>query len=525
MTSRLRTPLALVGFALILAATYLAPHQVEAPRVSEPGVSRSIVVFDPESSLSVADQEALISRFGQPIKPLPFVQAWAAMLSVSARGQIESEPAVRYVEDDGKSYAYQSPLAWSINRIGAERVWGGAVGASQPSPRSNAGAGVNVAVIDSGIDVDHPDLRDNYRGGKDFVRGDDVPDDEYGHGTHVAGIIAAEGKASVIGVAPRVNLYALKVLDEHGAGWYSDIIDALGWSVDHGMQVVNISHGGKYNSRALRRAVDKAYRAGVLIIASAGNEGSPEVIYPAGYENAIAVSAVNLDDKLASFSNYGPRIELSAPGVLIPSTMPTYQVTLNNQPFSASRSYALLSGTSMAAPHVTGTAALIIASGVKGNENVRKRLRTTVEDLGKPGRDDQFGFGLINAAAAAGIAPAPTRPGSPTGSMHVSKIETTTGIRVTQSNRYVWALATITIVDEKGEAVEGVTVDGHWELATADAHFDTTNHYGQARIQSAPLKNPEDGTTYKFVVDSAAKDGWTWMDKPGEKSATIAVGT
>lgn len=484
---------------------------------------RTIAVFDPEVLPDERGQEALLEKFGTPLKPLPIINGWVALLTPASKALLAQSPEIRYIEDDARTYAYQYNLPWSVDRIGAERVWGGAKGATRVLPGANAGAGVDVAVIDSGIDINHPDLRDNYRGGKDFVRNDDVPEDEYGHGTHVAGVIAAEGNSGgVIGVAPKANIWALKVLDNTGAGWYSDIIDALGWAVAKGMKVVNISHGGTYPSRALRRATEKAYSAGVLLVASAGNEGSSRIIYPARYDNVIAVSAVNLDDNLASFSNFGDKIELGAPGVLIPSTMPTYRVTLNQQPFSALRNYTLLSGTSMAAPHVTGTAALIIASGITSNVNVRKKLRTTAEDLGAPGKDTQFGYGLINAAAAVGVTPPP--PPTPSkGTMYVGKIELATGIRATRGSAYVRALATVTILDENGVPVEGATVDGHWESATTDSRFGTTGADGRVRIQSAAVKNPPNGTTFTFVIDDVSKEGWTWADSPGEKGTSIAL--
>ncbi|MGQ9477925.1 MAG: S8 family peptidase [Candidatus Bipolaricaulia bacterium] len=256
----------------------------------------------------------------------------------------------------------------------------------RPDSQGYEGEGVRVALLDSGLDPDHPDLRANYRGGYDFVNGDPEPWDDNGHGTEVAGVLAAaEDGSGLVGVAPRAELYAVKVLGGNAHGAISDVVKGLEWAVQHGMDVVNMSLGTPEDSRALREAVRAAFEAGLVLVAPAGNE-SGAVLFPAAYPEVIAVSATTKADRLAPFSNFGPEVDLAAPGEEIPTT------------YLKGR-YSLVSGTSFAAPHVAGTAALLISSGVRDNREVRARLEQSAEELVGLSREEQ-GFGLVDAAAA-----------------------------------------------------------------------------------------------------------------------------
>ncbi|MGQ9734311.1 MAG: S8 family peptidase [Candidatus Bipolaricaulia bacterium] len=256
----------------------------------------------------------------------------------------------------------------------------------RPDSQGYEGEGVRVALLDSGLDPDHPDLRANYRGGYDFVNGDPEPWDDNGHGTEVAGVLAAaEDGSGLVGVAPRAELYAVKVLGGNAHGAISDVVKGLEWAVQHGMDVVNMSLGTPEDSRALREAVRAAFEAGLVLVAPAGNE-SGAVLFPAAYPEVIAVSATTKADRLAPFSNFGPEVDLVAPGEEIPTT------------YLKGR-YSLVSGTSFAAPHVAGTAALLISSGVRDNREVRARLEQSAEELVGLSREEQ-GFGLVDAAAA-----------------------------------------------------------------------------------------------------------------------------
>ena len=306
------------------------------------------------------------------------------------------------------SVAVTETLPWGIERIGAPQVWLGVAG--QPG---NLGTGVAVAILDTGIDYTHPDLADNYVSGYDFVNDDYDPLDDNGHGTHVAGTIAARDDGpnsgganttgiSVVGVGPEIALYAVKILSREGSGNTSDAVAALDIAARYGMQVVNMSFGSPFSSKTMKSACGRAYAAGIVLVAAAGNEAAPWLDAPARYPSVISVGATNSLDQRASFSNTSRNLELCAPGVAVLSTMPTYTVRLNQWPYGYQMHYDYLDGTSMAAPHVAGTAALVIAAHPDwSNSQVRSQLRSTATDLGASGRDSYFGYGLVNAAAAA----------------------------------------------------------------------------------------------------------------------------
>ena len=211
-------------------------------------------------------------------------------------------------------------------------------------------------------------------------------DDDNGHGTHVAGTIAAvDNTVGVVGVAPQASLLAAKVLNRQGSGYLSDVIAGIDYCVQNGAKVVSMSLGSSSDVQALHNAVDAAYADGVLLVAAAGNDYGGAVSYPAAYDSVVAVSATDSNNNLASFSNVGPEVELAAPGV---SILSTYK----------DGGYATLSGTSMATPHVSGVAALAIqANPLMSNVEVRALLQNTADDLGAVGKDNLFGYGLVDA--------------------------------------------------------------------------------------------------------------------------------
>ncbi len=263
--------------------------------------------------------------------------------------------------------------------------------------RYSLGAGVRVAVVDTGIAMRHNDLR--VRGGVSFVPGVGSWNDDQGHGTHVAGTIAALANGrGVIGVAPRASLYAVKVLDRAGRGRTSWILNGLAWCLRRRMHVVNLSlgspattHDPSNYSRAYEAAGGRLRRAGILPVAAAGNSGRtsrPFVGNPARCPSFMAVSAVDCARRRAAFSSYGPQVEICAPGVDVWSTYPP-------------NGYRKLNGTSMACPHVAGVAALVKQRRPTWSGSaIRVHLMRTAIDLGSPGRDPLFGYGQVNAYRA-----------------------------------------------------------------------------------------------------------------------------
>ena len=234
---------------------------------------------------------------------------------------------------------------WGINRVHAPAAW-----------PITEGMGVKVAVIDTGIDASHPDLSGSVDGGYSAITKTENPadyQDDNGHGTHVSGTIAGhrDGKG-IVGVAPRARLYAVKVLDADGWGSLSDVIDGIVWAAMKRMDVANISLGTSVDSEALKRAVSFARGAGVVIVAAAGNS-SGTVSFPGAYEDTIAVTASDSADNLADFSSRGPEVDFIAPGLDVLSA-------------KMGGGFISYSGTSMAAPHVAGLAALVVSQGYVG---------------------------------------------------------------------------------------------------------------------------------------------------------------
>jgi len=353
---------------------------------AQPEMAKVLIAFDKTPG---NDEQALVHQFGGKVKySYHLVPAIAAEVPEPAVEGLLHNPHVVSVELDGqKEIDYgEIDISWGVNRIGA----------GDAHVNGNMGTNVRIAVLDTGIDYTHFELDINYAGGYDFVNGDSDPMDDNGHGTHCAGIIAAEyNEEGVVGVAPEASIYAIKVLNENGIGYDSDIIAGIEWAVDNDIQITSNSYGGGGHSSLLELAFDNAYEAGILSIAAAGNNGQGEdnVSYPARYGSLIAVSATDKDDDIARFSSRGPSVELSAPGWFIYSTI------LDN-------AFAKKSGTSMSCPHVAGTATLILSAHPDwSNQEVRDWLCENAEDLGNPGRDNNYGYGLVNASAISGSQP------------------------------------------------------------------------------------------------------------------------
>ncbi|MDD5773692.1 MAG: S8 family peptidase [bacterium] len=351
---------------------------------------RKIVVFKKGFSDTLKQTKLVEGLKGIKIKNLKLINAMAVELSSSAEKEVLKRPEVERIDEDiiiytsGKPSKPPSPqpaevLPWGVDRINAEMTWS-----------ITTGSGIKVAIVDTGIFLNHPDLVNNIKGNVNTINPAKGGNDDNGHGTHVAGIVAAmDNSFGVIGVGPNISLYAVKVLGKNGTGWLSDIIEGLDWCINNGINVVNMSLGSSGGNQSYHDAIIRAYQARIVLVAASGNEGGP-VSYPAVYPEVIAVAATDGSDNIASWSNRGPEVDLAAPGVNIYST---YKDGF----------YKTLSGTSMASPHVAGAAALVLTSPVGAYDanlngkwdplEVMNKLKDNAENLGFS--TDLQGAGLV----------------------------------------------------------------------------------------------------------------------------------
>jgi subtilisin family serine protease len=254
---------------------------------------------------------------------------------------------------------------------------------------------IKIAILDSGILASHPEFVGRVLPGYDFVNNDSDPNDDYGHGTHVAGIAAAGANNGVgmLGVCPRCSIIPVKVLDQYNQGTWGNVAAGILFAVDAGANVINLSLGGQSTIQAVEDAIRYATQQNVLVVAAVGNGRSDVPFYPAAMAEVVGVAATRNDDTRWSLSNYGSFVEISAPGYAVYSTYHD----LNN----AYHGYNYMSGTSMAAPHVAGLAGLLFSQNPGLTvEALRTLMRTTAVDLGDPGWDGYFGHGRIDAFAA-----------------------------------------------------------------------------------------------------------------------------
>ncbi len=261
--------------------------------------------------------------------------------------------------------------------------------------KQSRGRGIKVAVMDTGIDAAHPDLVDAIDAARDFTESAAGPADRHGHGTHVAGTIAARDNGSgVIGVAPECRLIVAKVLGDDGAGSARGVAAGIDWACAEGADILSMSFGSPMADAQIKAAVDRAVERGKFVICAAGNDGRGDSVnFPARWPDTIAVAAVDRNSRVAPFSSRGPEVDIAAPGEDVLSSY-------------LHGGYARLSGTSMATPFVSGVVALMLAkhraeggaTPVRNCTELREHLRRTARDAGPAGHDPNYGWGLIDPA-------------------------------------------------------------------------------------------------------------------------------
>lgn len=441
MSRRARNTVAVLVAALTAAtagcglggASSVSPttHQMSSAGNAPAGTySTRRVLVSFKAGQAAAGKESLKTRLGMRlVQDMPQLGLSVLALPVSAKREsalaaIAAQPSVASLEADVRiraSYRPQDPDSslgafsglYGGFRSSLYRAWDATLG----DPR------VVVAVVDTGVDVTHPDLRDRVVMGKNFVtqleedQDDgttklvDLPDkgpmDDNGHGTHVAGIIAAsEDLRGITGMAPRCRIMPVKSLAHNESGFSSDVASGVVWAVDHGAHVINMSLGAYGGSKALEKAVAYALSRNVTVVAAMGNDrADPDAgygqspSYPAALSGVIAVGATDGDDKNAYFSNAGRWISVAAPGDGILSTTPTYPVH-----GLVAQDYDEMSGTSMATPFVAGLCALMLSltPGLTPQQ-LKTRLEASADDVGVPGFDTATGHGRINPVRALGM--------------------------------------------------------------------------------------------------------------------------
>jgi len=336
--------------------------------------------------------EASIPELGVQVVSVPHHERFSKSQAYRSHSKVRCvEPDyVAGVVDVPNDPYFDNDHQWGMFKVKAAEAWDITHGSSN----------ICVAILDTGIDSSHPDLGAKVLAKKNFSSSS-TAEPVNDHGTHVAGIAAAitDNGVGVAGLGYNSSLMNVKVLDDDGTGYYSWIAQGIVWATDNGADVINLSLGGSSFSSTLEQAVDYAWNHGVVVVAAAGNDGSSGHIYPAYYDNCIAVAATDASDNLASWSNYGSWVDVAAPGS-------AYSTKTDGQ-------YGYMAGTSMASPHVAGLAGLVfpVASDSNGNGRLNDEVRSRIED----GSDDvgiNVAHGRINAYGAVQGSSSPPSPPS-----------------------------------------------------------------------------------------------------------------
>jgi subtilisin family serine protease/putative cell wall-binding protein len=319
--------------------------------------------------------------------------------------QLSKDPAVAWAEPDYvmqvEAIAVNDPLSskqYSLDRMRVRDAWS-----------VTKGGTALIGVVDTGVQFNHPDLAGRLVAGYDFVNGDSNATDDNGHGTWVSGILAGNPNngVGVAGITWTNKVLPVKVMDATGHGYSSNVAEGIDYAVSRGAKIINMSIGGFEYSYAVKGAVDRAWAAGAVIVAAAGNYRTSQPSYPAAYDHVISVSATQADDEFTNWSNYGGTLDVSAPGAAVTTANCTVSPCIH----STWGAYIDISGTSFSTPNTAGVVALIMARYPSyTNQQVVDRLLSTTDDLGFRGWDDRYGRGRVNAYRAVGGSPAAIAP-------------------------------------------------------------------------------------------------------------------
>ena len=413
---------------------------------------------------------------------------------------LQKNPKVKYAEKNFIVQALTNDSYWSyqwdMRIIDADVAWQTQTG--DPS--------VIVAVVDTGVNYNHPDLAPRVTKGYDYAYDDEDPMDGNGHGTHVAGTVGAtiNNNRGVAGLA-QVEIYAVKVLDDTGSGFISDVANGIMDAAAYGADVINLSLGCYCPSQTLEEAINDANEEGALVVAAAGNDNTGAILYPAGYGGAVSVSATDLNDAFTTYSNYGSTIELSAPGG--DSVGGPYWETYVLSTWK-NNNYVFSIGTSMAAPHISGVAALVKSEYPSlTNNQIREHLWNTSDDLGTSGWDKFFGYGRVNALTAITASPTPVNPEPTTVQVFFDDFESPVG----DSGFSQWT--------ESGES--------DWRIKIPDEEnipgFDEENLVAHADNCDRPCKLTVTNSIDLGSYDSATLSFWKYVDRSIDRNEYLKV--
>lgn len=399
MSRRLPRARPFICLALALTGAGLAPATASAAPYAADTILVKLTARHPSRRVTAQTRDAGVVGVVAVIPKLRVRVVRVSGEPAQVADRLSHTPGVRYAEPNWTMHATATPndplfaQLGGLSAISAPAGWAAAGLGSFP-----AGGGVRVGIIDSGIDSGHEDLAGKVAACATSTNGrvsDGACADDNGHGTHVAGTIGAVANngVGVTGVAFASPLVVCKALGADGSGSLADVAACIRWAHDHGARVISMSLGGP-GSRVLADTTKYAWagggRAGSLLVAAAGNDSSDAVEFPAGYDDVVSVAATDSADAAAPFSNRNADVEVAAPGVDVLSTR-------------AGGGYVAMSGTSMAAPHAAGVAAVAFSSHPRSNAStIRATLDAATDDLGVPGRDPVYGFGRVNLAKAAG---------------------------------------------------------------------------------------------------------------------------